>query len=75
MFRVTALVAAAKPGYGPEPSDREGRSMTLEPLLTAPLPIALHGFSALAAFLLGLSQFLLPKGTHGTAQSDGSGSS
>jgi uncharacterized membrane protein len=36
----------------------------LNPCLRPLGPIALHGFAALAAFLLGLSQLLLPKGTH-----------
>ncbi len=38
-------------------------SMSLEPLLTAPLPISLHGFAAISAFGIGASQLLLPKGT------------
>ena len=37
--------------------------MTLEPLLTASPAIRLHAVAALAAFVLGLSQFFLRKGT------------
>lgn len=36
--------------------------MTLAPLLSAPVVIQVHAVAALAAFVLGLSQFLLPKG-------------
>jgi uncharacterized membrane protein len=35
----------------------------LAPLLRAPPLIAAHAFAALAAFVLGLAQFALPKGT------------
>jgi uncharacterized membrane protein len=37
--------------------------MSLEPLLAASLPIKLHAFSAMSAFVLGLVQFASPKGT------------
>ena len=36
--------------------------MSLAPLLT-PLPIPLHAFAAMAAFVLGIVQFAAPKGT------------
>ena len=37
--------------------------MTLTPLLTASVPIQIHAFAAMLAFLLGLVQFAAPKGT------------
>jgi uncharacterized membrane protein len=37
--------------------------MTLEPLLSASPAIQLHAFAAMAAFALGIVQFLRPKGT------------
>ena len=37
--------------------------MTLEPLLRAPLIVSVHAFLAMAAFALGIGQFLAPKGT------------
>jgi uncharacterized membrane protein len=37
--------------------------MSLAPLLNAPLAIQAHAFAALAAFALGLVQFMAPKGT------------
>ena len=37
--------------------------MSWSPLLTADLPIRLHALPAIAAFLLGLAQFALRKGT------------
>ncbi|OQW57040.1 MAG: hypothetical protein A4S14_08885 [Proteobacteria bacterium SG_bin9] len=37
--------------------------MSLAPLLNAPLQIQLHAFAAMAAFLLGIAQFVAPKGT------------
>ncbi len=37
--------------------------MTLEPLLAAPLIVQAHAFSAMAAFVLGVIQFIAPKGT------------
>ena len=37
--------------------------MSLEPLITAPLPIQLHAFAALAALVLGGFQLLRPKGS------------
>jgi uncharacterized membrane protein len=37
--------------------------MSLAPLLNAPLAIQIHAFAAVAAFLLGIVQFLAPKGT------------
>lgn len=37
--------------------------MSLAPLLSAPGAIPLHGFAAIGAFLIGLGQFLLAKGT------------
>ena len=37
--------------------------MTLAPLLSASPVIQLHAFAAMAAFVLGLVQFVLPKGT------------
>jgi len=37
--------------------------MTLAPLLEAPVVIQLHAFTAMGAFVLGLVQFLSPKGT------------
>jgi len=37
--------------------------MSLEPLLSAPPVIQLHAFAAIAAFGLGLVQFVAPKGT------------
>lgn len=37
--------------------------MTLVPLFDAPYPIILHTVAAVLAFVLGLSQFCLPKGT------------
>ena len=42
--------------------------MSLEPLITAPLPIQLHAFAAFAALVLGGVQLLRPKGsgTHRT---------
>jgi uncharacterized membrane protein len=39
--------------------------MSLAPLLAAPLGTAVHAFAALAAFVLGIVQFALPKGTGG----------
>lgn len=38
--------------------------MTLAPFLAAPAVIQVHAVAALAAFVLGLSQILLPKGGH-----------
>jgi len=42
--------------------------MSLEPLITAPLPVQLHAFAAFAALVLGGVQLLRPKGsgTHRT---------
>lgn len=37
--------------------------MTLAPLLAAPAVIQVHAFAAMAAVLLGLVQFVAPKGT------------
>lgn len=37
--------------------------MTLAPLLTAAQPVPLHALAAMAAFALGATQILLPKGT------------
>ena len=37
--------------------------MSLTPLLNATLPIPVHAFAAIAAFVLGLVQLLAPKGT------------
>ena len=37
--------------------------MTLTPLLTAPAVIQIHAFAAMAAFVLGIAQFVAPKGT------------
>ena len=37
--------------------------MSLKPLLEADLIIQLHAFAAMAAFVLGLFQFAMPKGT------------
>jgi uncharacterized membrane protein len=37
--------------------------MSLAPLLAAPLVVQLHAFAAMAAFLLGIAQFVAPKGT------------
>ncbi|MFK5073463.1 hypothetical protein ACI4BE_28455, partial [Klebsiella pneumoniae] len=37
--------------------------MTLAPLLDAPPLIRVHAVAAMSAFLLGLTQFALPKGT------------
>lgn len=37
--------------------------MNLEPLLEAPWHIQLHAYSAIGALVLGLVQFLAPKGT------------
>jgi len=37
--------------------------MTLEPLLEAPLIVQIHAFGAMAAFVLGVVQFVAPKGT------------
>ncbi|MEP0519802.1 MAG: DUF2306 domain-containing protein [Hyphomicrobiales bacterium] len=37
--------------------------MTFELLLTEPQPIPPHAIAAIAAFLLGIVQFMLPKGT------------
>jgi len=37
--------------------------MTLAPLLEASPAIQLHAFAAMGAFVLGLTQFALPKGT------------
>ena len=37
--------------------------MTLEPLLTAAPAIQIHAFAAIAAFGLGIVQFVAPKGT------------
>ncbi len=37
--------------------------MSLSPLLNAPIAIQLHAFCAMSAFILGLVQFLAPKGT------------
>jgi uncharacterized membrane protein len=37
--------------------------MSLAPLLEAPGTIPLHGFAAIAAFVLGIVQFAAPKGT------------
>jgi uncharacterized membrane protein len=36
--------------------------MSLAPLLAAPLVVQVHAFAAMAALLLGLVQFALPKG-------------
>jgi uncharacterized membrane protein len=41
----------------------EGMTMNLEPLLEAPLVVRIHAFGAIAAFVLGVVQFLGPKGT------------
>jgi uncharacterized membrane protein len=37
--------------------------MSLTPLLSAPLAIVIHAFAAMAAFVLGIVQLSLPKGT------------
>jgi uncharacterized membrane protein len=37
--------------------------VSLQPLLSAPLPIQIHAFAAMFAFVAGLLQFALPKGT------------
>lgn len=37
--------------------------MTLQPLLAAPPTTVAHAFAAMAAFVLGIAQFALPKGT------------
>lgn len=37
--------------------------MSLAPLLAAPLPIVLHAFAAISAFVLGAVQLAAPKGT------------
>ena len=37
--------------------------MTLAPLLEAPFVVQLHAFGAMAAFALGVIQFVAPKGT------------
>ena len=37
--------------------------MSLEPLLSAPFVIQIHAFGAMAAFALGVVQFVAPKGT------------
>lgn len=37
--------------------------MSLEPLLEAPWVIQVHAFAAIAAFFLGVIQFVAPKGT------------
>ncbi len=37
--------------------------MSFEPLLTAPFIIQIHAFGAMAAFALGIVQFVAPKGT------------
>jgi len=37
--------------------------MSLEPLLAAPVVIQVHAFGAMAAFVLGIVQFIAPKGT------------
>ncbi len=37
--------------------------MSLAPLLNAPFAIQAHAFAAMAAFALGLVQFMAPKGT------------
>jgi uncharacterized membrane protein len=37
--------------------------MSLEPLLSAPFPIAWHAFAAFAALAIGAMQLALPKGT------------
>lgn len=37
--------------------------MSLDPLLAAPGVIQIHAFAAMAAFLLGIVQFIGPKGT------------
>lgn len=37
--------------------------MSFAPLLAAPFAIQLHAFAAMGAFVLGLAQFALPKGS------------
>ena len=37
--------------------------MSLEPLLTSPYAVQIHAYSAMTAFILGLVQFIAPKGT------------
>src|SRR5262245_45447541 len=37
--------------------------MSLDPLLAAPLVVQAHAFAAMAAFALGVIQFVSPKGT------------
>jgi len=37
--------------------------MSFDPLLEAPMTIQVHAFAAMAAFLLGIIQFVAPKGT------------
>src|SRR5262245_39351130 len=37
--------------------------MSLDPLLAAPFTVQLHAFAAMAAFVLGILQFVAPKGT------------
>jgi uncharacterized membrane protein len=37
--------------------------MSLEPLLAAAIVVQIHAFAAIAAFVLGIIQFVAPKGT------------
>lgn len=37
--------------------------MSFAPLLAAPIGTAIHAFAALAAFVIGIVQFVLPKGS------------
>src|SRR6185503_5336345 len=37
--------------------------MSLDPLLAAPLVVQVHAFAAMAAFVVGIVQFVAPKGT------------
>jgi uncharacterized membrane protein len=44
-------------------NEHQSYRMSLAPLLNAPLAIQAHAFAAMAAFALGLVQFMAPKGT------------
>jgi uncharacterized membrane protein len=52
-------------GSGSAAITRPERSMTLTPLLEAPVAIQVHALAAMAALTLGLAQLALPKGTIG----------
>lgn len=47
--------------------------MTWQPMLMAPVAIQLHALAALAAFVLGIVQFVATKGTGGIGCSGGFG--